>query len=57
MKDYLMFFCFTCIFIWFLVFHVDEHKMHEEVLDSIKKVELKIDTLQNTMIKYEENNL
>jgi len=64
MKDGLMFFCFTCIFIWFLAFHGDEHKMHDEVLDSIKKVELKIDslqtkcnTLQNTIIKYEENNI
>lgn len=64
MKDGLIFVCFTCIFIWFLAFHEDEHKRQKEVLDSIKKVELKIDslqtkynTLQNTIIKHGENNL
>jgi len=46
MKDGLMFFCFLCLFVGNLVHSEISIERHDEVINSIKKIEYKVDSLQ-----------
>ena len=50
MKDGLMLFCFSIVFLGFSVSSIVNREHHQETLDAIHKLEYKVDSLQ---IKYD----
>ena len=56
MKDFMMFFCFGCIFICLILANKISEDRHNELMNSINKVENQIDSIPNYCITLEKFN-